>query len=114
MADVERACHVQITALDYDIPKSTLRSHMMELILSRKLGRKWILSLIEEEKVVKYINGMARYGHPINIIKLKIEVVEASQLRDTPFNDGNFTLYVTRIGCRKDKRIVFQTCFKFS
>lgn len=63
---------------------------------------------------MKYINGMARYGHSTNIIKLKIKVVEANQLRDTPFNDGNFTLHVIRIGCWNGKRIVFQICFKFS
>jgi hypothetical protein len=38
--------------------------------------------------VVKYILGMARYGHPINIIELKIKVAEATQLWDTPFKDG--------------------------
>jgi hypothetical protein len=46
-----------------------------------------IFTLVEEEKVAKYIMGMARYGHSINITVLKVEVVEATQLRETPFKD---------------------------
>jgi hypothetical protein len=30
---------------------------------------------------------MARYGHPFNLTELKIKVVEATQLHDTPFID---------------------------
>jgi hypothetical protein len=37
----------------------------MGLSVSRKRGRKPVLSKVEEEKVVQYILGMARYGHPI-------------------------------------------------
>jgi hypothetical protein len=88
MAAVDQGCPVQSAALDFDIPRSTLRSHVMELTLSRKRGRKPILSVGKEEKVVKYIKGMARYGHPINIMELKIKVVEAMQLREIPFKDG--------------------------
>jgi hypothetical protein len=85
MAAVEQGCPVQTTALDYDIPRSTLRGHVMDLILSRKRGRKPVLSVGEEEKVVKYIMGMARYGHLISITELKIKVAEATQLWQTPF-----------------------------
>jgi hypothetical protein len=46
----------------------------MELILSRKRGRKPVLSPIEEEKIAKYIMEMARYGHSINITELKIKL----------------------------------------
>jgi hypothetical protein len=60
----------------------------MELTVSRKRGRKPVLSAVEEEKVIRYILGMAKYGHPMNIIELKIKVAEATQLRDTPFKDG--------------------------
>jgi hypothetical protein len=41
--------------LDYNIPKSTLRGHVMGLTLFRKKGRKPVLSIDEKEKVVKYI-----------------------------------------------------------
>jgi hypothetical protein len=60
----------------------------MGFSLTRKRGRKPVLSRTEEEKVVQYIMGMARYGHPINITELKIKVAEATQLRETPFKDG--------------------------
>jgi hypothetical protein len=88
MAAMEQGCPVQTAALDYDIPRSTLRGHVMGLTLSRKRGRKPVLSVGEEEKVVKYIMGRARYGHPISITELKIKVAEATQLRQTPFKEG--------------------------
>jgi hypothetical protein len=88
MAAVDKGCHVQTAAPDYDVPRSTLRSHVMGITLSRKRGRKPVLSATEEEKVVQYIHGMARYGHPMSLTKLKIKVAEATQLRDTPFKDG--------------------------
>jgi hypothetical protein len=77
---VERESPVQTTALDFDIPRSTLRNHVMGLSVSRKRGRKLVLSKAEEEKVVQYILGTTRYGHPINITELKIKVAEATQL----------------------------------
>lgn len=60
----------------------------MGLTVSRKRGRKPILSIVEEEKVIGYILGIAKYGHPINIIELKFKVAEATQLWDSPFKDG--------------------------
>jgi hypothetical protein len=60
----------------------------MGLTLSRKRGRKPVLTAVEEDKVVKYIMGMAKYGHPIRIIELKIKVAEATQMHETPFKDG--------------------------
>jgi hypothetical protein len=88
MAAVDQGCPVQTAALNYEIPRSTLRYHVMGQSLSRKRGRKPVLSTVEEEKLVKYIMGMARYGHPLNITELKIKVAEATQLRETPFKDG--------------------------
>jgi hypothetical protein len=88
LSAVERGSPVQTAALDFDIPRTTLRNHVMGLSLTRKRGRKPVLSRTEEEKVVQYIMGMARYGHPINITELKIKVAEATQLRETPFKDG--------------------------
>jgi hypothetical protein len=88
MAAIDQGCLVQIAALDYDIPRSSLKSHVMGLTMSRKRGKKPVLSVVEEEKVVRYILGMAKYGHPINITELKIKVVEATQLQETPFKNG--------------------------
>jgi hypothetical protein len=78
MATEDKGCPVQTAALDYDVPRSTLRSHVMGIILSRKRGRKLVLSASEEEKVVQYLYGMARYGHPMSLTKLKIKVAEAT------------------------------------
>ena len=60
----------------------------MGLMLSWKYGRKPILSSIEEEKVVKHIHGMPRYGYLVNFTKLKIKEAKATQLQDIPFKDG--------------------------
>jgi hypothetical protein len=57
----------------------------MGINLSRKHGRKPVLSVAEEEKLVNYIHGMAKYGHPLNLTELKIKVAKATQLHDTPF-----------------------------
>jgi hypothetical protein len=88
MAAVDRGCPVQTAALDYDVPRSILRSHVIGITLSRKRGRKPVLSATEEGKLVNYIHGMARYGHPLNLTELKIKVAEATQLRATPYTDG--------------------------
>jgi hypothetical protein len=88
LSAVERGSPIQTAPLDFDIPRTTLRNHVMGLSLSRKKRRRPVLSKVEEEKVVQYILGMARYGHPINITELKIKVAEATQLHDTPFKDG--------------------------
>jgi hypothetical protein len=88
MAAVDKGCPVQTAALDYDVPRSTVRSHVMGITLSRKRGRKPILSATEEEKGVQYLHGMAKYGHPMTLTELKIKVAEANQLHDTLFKDG--------------------------
>jgi hypothetical protein len=60
----------------------------MGLTLSRKQGRKLVLTAKEEEKVVNYIHSMVRLGHPISLTELRIKVAEATQLCQTPFTDG--------------------------
>jgi hypothetical protein len=79
---------VQTAALDYHIPRTTLHSHVLGLTLSRKQGRKPVLIAKEEEKGVNYVHSMARLGHRISLTELRIQVAEATQLRQTPFTDG--------------------------
>jgi hypothetical protein len=43
MAAVEKGCLVQTIALNYDVLRSTLRSHIMGITLSRKHEREPIL-----------------------------------------------------------------------
>jgi hypothetical protein len=85
---VERGCPVQTTALDFDIPRTTLRSHLMGITLSRKRGRKPVLIPTKEDKVVKYIHSMGRLGYPMSLTELRIKVAEATQLCQNPFTDG--------------------------
>jgi hypothetical protein len=88
MAIADKGCLVQTTALDYDISRSTLRSHVMGLTMSQMKDRKLVIKLVEEEKIVNYILDMENYGHPINITMLKTKVAEATQLQVTPFKQG--------------------------
>jgi hypothetical protein len=53
MAAVEQGCPIQTATLDYDIPRSTLRGHVMGLTLSRKRGRKPMLSVGEDSRMRK-------------------------------------------------------------
>jgi hypothetical protein len=53
---------------------------LVKNVMFRKRGRKPVLSPIEKEKVAKYIMGMARYRHPINVTELKIKVAETTNL----------------------------------
>ena len=65
-----------------------MRNYLMDITLSRKRGRKPVLTPTEEEKVVKYIHSMARLGYPVSLTELRIKVAEATQLYQTPFTDG--------------------------
>ena len=87
LASVERGCPVQTAARDHRIPRTTLRSNLMGLTVSRKRERKPVLSRAEEDKIVNYIHCMARLGHPLSLTQLRMEVAEATQLRQTPFTD---------------------------
>ena len=78
MAAVDRGYPVQTATLDYDVPRSTLHSHVMGITLLQKCRRKPVLSTAEEGKLVNYIYEMARHGHPLNLTELKIKIVEAT------------------------------------
>ena len=107
MSAVERRSPEQIAALDFDIPRTTLRGHVMGLTLSCKKRRKSMLTALEEDKVVKYIMGMVKYGHPISIIELKIKVAEATQMRETPFKDEIPRAGWVRWFCKRHPKILF-------
>jgi hypothetical protein len=71
MAAIDQGCPVQTAALDYEIPRNTLRYHVMEQTLSRKRGRKHVLSTVEEKKLVKYIMGMAKVWAPFKYHRIE-------------------------------------------
>jgi hypothetical protein len=99
----------------------------MGLTLSRKRGRKLVLTAVEDDKVVKYIMAMAKYGHPISITELKIEVAEATQMRETPLQGWdswgglgplvmetpprNFALHVAKTRLWEGYRLMSRECF---
>ena len=83
-------------ARHFDIPRSSLRGHIMRLTLTRKRGPSSILSPSEEKQVVDFLFQLQ---HPLNITELKLKVAEIIQGHVTPFKEGFFTQrrYETRI-----------------
>ena len=72
-------------SMKYGIPRSSLREHYHGRRKSRKLGPKGVLTMVEEEELVKYLHKMVRVSCPLNIAELKLKVVEITQGRMTPF-----------------------------
>jgi hypothetical protein len=87
MTAMDKRCPIQTVALDYNVLKSTLRSHVMGITLSRKRGKIQSYQQLRKRKWYS-IFMVAMYGHPISLTELEIKVAEATQLRDTPFKDG--------------------------
>jgi hypothetical protein len=85
---VDDGCPIQTAAKDYDIPRSSLRGHVMGTTVTCKRGRKAVSDPVEETKLVEYVHGMENLGHPVDILGLKLKVAEACQERVTPFRDG--------------------------
>ena len=60
----------------------------MGTIVTWKRKRKLVLYLVEEKKLVEYVNGMANLKHSVDIMGLKLKVAAICQERKTPFHEG--------------------------
>ena len=72
----------------FQIPRSSLRDHYEGRTKSRKLGPQAVLTKVEEEQLVTYLEDMVRVSCPLNITELKAKVAEITQTRLTPFTNG--------------------------
>ena len=58
---------IKTVARHYGIPTTSLRDHVTGKTISRKRGKSGVLSLEEENELVKWILKMQTLGHPINL-----------------------------------------------
>jgi hypothetical protein len=64
LAAQERGVPVHAVAAAFDIPRSSLRNHLLGISTSRKRGAKAILTQVEEQQVVEYVVRCKRQGFP--------------------------------------------------
>ena len=69
----------------FNIPRSSLKDHMVGKTKSRKMGLLEVLSIAEEHALCVYIEDMAECGLPLIPTQIKIKVGQMTQERDTPF-----------------------------
>ena len=72
----------------YGIPRSSLRDLISRKTISRKMDSTPILSEEEKEGLVKYLEIIKEFGHPLNSSQFNAKVEEMTQLRVTIFRKG--------------------------
>jgi hypothetical protein len=85
---VEKGVAIETVASHYQIPRSTLRSHVTGLSRGRKRGKAPVLIVDEEQQLVDYIIQMQGLGFPLSLSQLKLKVALITQERATPFVHG--------------------------
>jgi hypothetical protein len=85
---VEEGYKIREVARHFDIPTSSLADHVHGRTLTRKRGRREVLTDAKEQLLVDWMLKMANLGYPVNMGKLKAKVFELTQTRPTPFTDG--------------------------
>ena len=77
----------QVSA-EYDIPKSSLRDHVIGKTRSRKMGPKGVLTDEEEFALCEFIQEMREIGHSLTSTQVKIKVEQMIQQKITSFKEG--------------------------
>jgi hypothetical protein len=85
---VDQGVAVGTLASHYQIPRSTLCSHVTGLSRGRKRGKVPILTVDEEQQLMDYIIQMQGLGFPLSLSQLKLKVALITQERTTPFVHG--------------------------
>jgi hypothetical protein len=88
LAAQERGVPVHAAAAAFDIPRFSLRNHLLGISTSRKRGAKAVLTQVEEQHVVEYVVKMQEVGFPMTILQLRLKVALITQDRVTPFTNG--------------------------
>lgn len=88
IAAIDSGAKLKAVARDYSIPASSLRDHIYGKTLKRKKGRQGVLSVEEDEQLVKYLFDMQERAHPLSITDVRMKVAELTQDRWTPFKNG--------------------------
>jgi hypothetical protein len=87
MAAIEVGRPVERAAEDFGIPPTSLRGHLMGTTRSRKRGKKPVMTDEEEAALVRYIEDMCDYAHPLNTTQLILKAAQLTQHWDTPFTN---------------------------
>ena len=72
----------------FNVPRSSLRGHMMEKTKSRKIGPTRMLSTNEEHAFCTYIDDMAKCRFFLTPTEVKIIVGQMTEVRNTSFKNG--------------------------
>jgi hypothetical protein len=85
---VDQGVAVGTVASHYEIPRSTLRSHVTGISRGRKRGKAPLLTVDEEQQLMDYIIQMQGLGFSLSFSQLKLKVTLITQERATPFVYG--------------------------
>jgi hypothetical protein len=85
---VDQGVAVGTIASHYEIPRSTLRSHVTGISKGRKRGKAPVLIVDEEQQLVDYIIQMQGLRFPLSLSQLKLKVALITHERATPFVHG--------------------------
>jgi hypothetical protein len=72
----------------WNIPLTSLLDHLISKTTSRKCGPLRVLSADEEAAIFEWVFGMQEWGMTFSLHRLKLKVVELTQIRATPFKNG--------------------------
>ena len=75
--------------MKYEIPRSSLRDHYVEITKSTKIGPKGVLTMEEETILRQYLEEMVRISCPLNTTQLKLKVAEIIQGRSTQYQENH-------------------------
>ena len=71
-----------------NIPRSSLRDHVIGKCRGKKIGPKTILSMDKETQLFQYIELIVKWKHAMTPIQLKAKVAKITQDKITPFKNG--------------------------
>ena len=78
---------LHVTAMAFEIPRLSLRSHIVSKVLSKKRGVATMLSPAEEQQLVDYILAMQDLGFLVSTLQIRLKVGFITQGKDTPFTN---------------------------
>jgi len=72
----------------FGIPQSSFKGHVHGKKISRKRGCSTVLTVVEEQELMRYLLEMADRGFPLTWLTLRIRVAIMTQGQPTLFKEG--------------------------
>lgn len=79
---------IQGASRKWGIPTATVSKWLGGLTTTSNKGPPTILTIEDEEEIVKWFQEMVAIGHGLDIINLKASVSHICEIIPTPFKDG--------------------------